>query len=265
MKHIVAFSGGKDSTALLLWAKERGLTFTAVFCDTGWEHPLTMAYIEEINQKVLGGGLVILRSVQYAGMEALVAMKGRVPSAKARFCTEHLKIKPMVTWLATQEVEVTVYQGIRADESTSRGLLPLREWSSVYDAWVERPLLRWTAQDCFAVIKKHGLEPNPLYRLGAGRVGCFPCVMVNHSEMKRVSLTLPEVWDRAEVLERAAKGRSFFPPNYIPTRFQTGHDPTSGKSYPTVADVRSYLATANMGLFDREAVPTCLSIYNLCE
>lgn len=39
MKHIVQFSGGKDSTALVLWAKEQGWPegFTAVFCDTGWE------------------------------------------------------------------------------------------------------------------------------------------------------------------------------------------------------------------------------------
>lgn len=48
MKHIVCFSGGKDSTALVLWAKENLPEFTTVFCDTGWEHPITYAYVEEI-------------------------------------------------------------------------------------------------------------------------------------------------------------------------------------------------------------------------
>jgi 3'-phosphoadenosine 5'-phosphosulfate sulfotransferase (PAPS reductase)/FAD synthetase len=55
VRHIVCFSGGKDSTALVLWAKENLLEFTTVFCDTGWEHPITYAYVEEINQTLLGG------------------------------------------------------------------------------------------------------------------------------------------------------------------------------------------------------------------
>lgn len=42
MKVIVTFSGGKDSLAALLWTREHiTKNFTTVFCDTGWEHPLT--------------------------------------------------------------------------------------------------------------------------------------------------------------------------------------------------------------------------------
>ncbi len=42
MKVIVTFSGGKDSLAALLWVREHiTKNFTTVFCDTGWEHPLT--------------------------------------------------------------------------------------------------------------------------------------------------------------------------------------------------------------------------------
>ena len=49
MKVIVTFSGGKDSLAALLWVKNN-LTkdFITVFCDTGWEHPITYKYIEKI-------------------------------------------------------------------------------------------------------------------------------------------------------------------------------------------------------------------------
>ncbi len=230
MKHIVCFSGGKDSTALVLWAKENLPEFTTVFCDTGWEHPITYAYVEEINQKLLGGKLVTLKSEKYEnGMRDLVQIKKRVPSAKARFCTDALKVRPMIEWLKTIDDEVTVYQGIRADESESRSRMPQTQWSDDYDAVIERPKMA-----------ENGIKPNPLYLLGAGRVGCFPCVMVNHRELKSLMRELPEVKDRILELEEIT-GRSFFPPNYIPQRFHTGNDPKSGKSFVWARDVFKYI------------------------
>lgn len=263
MIHAIAFSGGKDSTALLCWAKKHLSSFVAVFCDTGWEHPVTYTYIEYINQKLLDGQLIRLQS---EGMTALVARKGRVPSAKARFCTEALKVNPMKKWVAEQNDEVTIYQGIRADESRSRAGMSESEWSDVYDAQVERPLFRWTAEQCFELSKSYGIEPNPLYLAGARRVGCFPCVMITHGELERLRRFYPVIWERAEMLEKIT-GKSFFPPNYIPKRFQTGYDPKSGKSYPILADVRKYIETGEKtkGFWD-EKTPSCLSIYGgLCE
>lgn len=53
MKVIVSFSGGKDSLAALLWTREHITNnFTTVFCDTGWEHPLTYEYIHRIADKL---------------------------------------------------------------------------------------------------------------------------------------------------------------------------------------------------------------------
>ena len=90
MIHLVQFSGGKDSTALVLWAREQwGADFTAVFADTGWEHPLTYEYVEHINRVVLGGRLVRIKSDRYpGGMLELVAKRVSVPAARSRFCTQ---------------------------------------------------------------------------------------------------------------------------------------------------------------------------------
>lgn len=67
MKVIVSFSGGKDSLASLLWVRNN-LTkdFITVFCDTGWEHPLTYKYIEEV-QEQLGLNLITVKSKKFNG------------------------------------------------------------------------------------------------------------------------------------------------------------------------------------------------------
>lgn len=264
---IVQFSGGKDSTALVLWAREHfGLEgFIPMFCDTKSEHPITMAYVERINRTVLYGRLVVRSSLKYDGMIDLVSRRGRVPSALARFCTDELKLQPTRTYLRELGVDAVVYQGIRADESKARGDAGPRVWSDFYDCWVYRPLYRWTAEQVFAFHAKHGVEVNPLYKLGAGRVGCFPCVNITLGELKRVAQTLPEIWDHAQRLEDAA-GSTFFPPDYIPFRFCSRHHNTTG--IPTVSDVRAYVEDADaqqIALFDTKRPSGCMSIYNLCE
>jgi len=268
---VVQFSGGKDSTALVLWAKEQPWPdgFATVFCDTGWEHPATYAYVDYINRTQLGGALVTLRSEKYPnGMRDLVAGKKRPPSTRARFCTEELKVKPFAAWLWQQEYsDCIVYQGIRGAESASRLAAGPRMWNDLFDAWVERPLFDWSADDVFAAHKRHGVAPNPLYQRGASRVGCFPCIMLNHGELRRMSHSAPEIWDRAAELE-AITGRSFFHRGYIPDRFCSQIDPKSGEPFPLVADVRAYLLDANakqLRMWDREPPTACMSVYNLCE
>lgn len=267
MIRVVQFSGGKDSTALVLWAIDHfGLDgFVPLFCDTKSEHPITLAYIDKINKTVLDGRLIVAATKKYISMEDLVHQRGRVPSAKARFCTDELKIQPTREYLRTVSDEVTVFQGIRANESKPRKDAGPRVWADEYDCWVHRPLFYWTAERVFDFHRSHGVDPNPLYLLGAGRVGCFPCINITLGELKRIAKTLPEVWEHAQRIEDAA-GSTFFPPNYIPFRFCSRHHEKTGIA--TVADVRSYVEGTDEGqiaLFDTRRPSGCLSVYNLCE
>lgn len=271
MIRVVQFSGGKDSTALVLWAIEQfGADFEAVFCDTGWEHPLTLGYVEHINQTLLNGRLVTLRSERFPdGMVQLVVKKKRVPSRKARFCTSELKVEPSIAYvadlMAARGDEATVYQGIRADESDNRRAAGARFWADDYDCWIDRPLFDWTAEQVFDLHRAHGVEPNPLYKLGAGRVGCFPCIQINHAELRRMTETLPEIWDRMAELEAAAAGRTFFPPNYIPERFCTRRDSKTGVRIPTLEDVRAYVTNPHQPELWDDTPRHCVSVYNQCE
>lgn len=113
MKVIVSFSGGKDSLASLLWVRNN-LTkdFITVFCDTGWEHPLTYKYIEEV-QEQLGLNLITVKSKKFNGMVDLTKKKSRWPSSQRRFCTSELKTIPMIDYILDEvNDDVLIIQGI---------------------------------------------------------------------------------------------------------------------------------------------------------
>lgn len=56
MEHIISFSGGKDSTAMLLMMLENNMPIDEIiFCDTGKEFPQMYDHIEKV-QKYIGGG-----------------------------------------------------------------------------------------------------------------------------------------------------------------------------------------------------------------
>ena len=121
MRVIVTFSGGKDSLAALLWTREHiTKNFTTVFCDTGWEHPLTYEYIHRIADK-LHLDLVTLKSNKYDGMVDLARQKKRWPSTRARFCTIGLKTKPTIDYVLDEvQDNMLMIQGIRGAESSAR-------------------------------------------------------------------------------------------------------------------------------------------------
>lgn len=271
MKHIVCFSGGKDSTALGLWANENlgepGVDYIPLHEDTQWEAKSHGPYIDYANRVVFNGQLRFAKSSKYpGGFVQLVTDRHRVPSVKARFCTEELKTLPAIEFCKSLDDEVTVYMGHRKDESEARSVLCDVDFDDRYDANIRRPLLDWTVDDVFAIHRKYNVEPNPLYLMGVQRVGCFPCVMVQLRELKAL-LQWPEQWEeikRRVYMIESVVGSSFFPPNYIPSRFQSGRT-EDGKSFPWADDVFRYVEKTTedqMPLLEKRA---CMSVYNLCE
>ncbi|MBB3937896.1 phosphoadenosine phosphosulfate reductase family protein [Aureimonas phyllosphaerae] len=141
----------------------------------------------------------------------LCLWKGRFPSRKAQFCTFELKVQPIdrhVTrpMLATGETVIS-WQGVRAAESiVRRGLPPLQRLNAHEDLpgrlFVYRPLLRVASvEEVFAIARRHGVEPNPLYGWGLSRVGCFPCINCTKGELALVDRVFPEQIDRLEEWE----------------------------------------------------------------
>jgi 3'-phosphoadenosine 5'-phosphosulfate sulfotransferase (PAPS reductase)/FAD synthetase len=209
---VASISGGKDSAALSLHLAELGIEHRRVHMLTGWDHQVTLDYLRGPLTAALGPVEEIRGDLL---MPDLVRKKGMFPSRVRRFCTEELKVKPVIRYIeALQEDghEVVNAVGVRAAESEARSKLGEWEWQDAYDAWVWRPLIAWSEQDVIDIHTRHGLRPNPLYMQGASRVGCWPCILSRKSEIRHVADTDPGRIDEIRALEGeltvAAKARA---------------------------------------------------------
>lgn len=325
MKIIVSFSGGKDSQACLIQAAQKYGTdrIEAVFCDTGWEHPDTYTHIHDVCKQMYVK-LTILKS-KY-NFVSLAEYKKRFPSTKTRFCTEELKIKPMIDYVLSLNDSCIIIQGIRSGESEARAAMdvecmyfkyyfePLETnttrivklqrkllkttnfkkrvdidvkiqrlqarlakgkedpkyytyrkndvfaYCKRYDASVIRSIKDKTAQEVIDIILDAGQQPNPLYRRGCSRVGCYPCIMCRQME---VLILMKDEPMKARLSDAEHKiGRSFFPPDYIPK-----YACKNGK-YPMVEDVFKYVTDKNatLDMYEPEGGYACMSMFHgLCE
>lgn len=185
---VVSISGGKDSAATSLYLTELGIEHDRVFADTGWEHQLTYEYVRGILTEKLGPIIEVRAPLS---MVELIRKKGIFPSRVIRFCTTELKFNVIKAYLASRDDDYISVVGIRRAESPARREALEWEWSEDLDCEVWRPLVEWTKQDVIAIHRRHGLPLNPLYLMGASRVGCWPCINASKKEIALIARTDP--------------------------------------------------------------------------
>lgn len=212
----------------------------------------------------------------------LCMLKGRFPSTKARFCSTELKHHPVRDWVvlpALEEFEeVILWQGVRAQESPARANLP--EWEEDADdtpgLHVYRPILKWQHEDVFAIAKRHGIKPNPLYQQGCSRVGCMPCIHARKSELAEIFSRWPEEIKRVAEWERlvaacSRRGNStFFPTTHDPRRAEKRIELITVDAYG-IDSYRDWAMTTHGGaqfdlLAESNDKTVCSSVYaGVCE
>lgn len=227
--NLFGLSGGKDSTILAAWAiHESGYQIESLifcFCDTENEYDEVYKQIRDLDVYIQSYGckpIVYLRASgdwvdkywMFPLFLALAIWKGRFPSAKARFCTQFLKIKPteeFIKELLAQGNEIVSHSGVRAAESFERSTMT--EYAvDMFGCTTRRPLLALSISDVWERHRRYKLPINPLYLAGWKRVGCRLCIMSNKADVRRTVKNRPWVihiyrtWELIVGSYRVSKG-----------------------------------------------------------
>lgn len=204
MKHIVSFSGGKDSTAMLLKMIENKMPIDEIiFCnimatDTiGAEYPEMYDYLDKIDEylmKTIGKKITRLKTnISFEKQFYTVKQKGKnkgkiygFPYTIGAWCNDRLKLKTLNDYYSKQDEEYVTYIGIAYDEPNRLSRLEENEIA---------PLAEWkmTEADCLEYVKEKGLY-NPLYDKFK-RLGCWFCIKQNLESLKILRKDYPELWN----------------------------------------------------------------------
>ncbi|WP_371055314.1 phosphoadenosine phosphosulfate reductase family protein [Rhodosalinus sp. K401] len=184
---IIAFSGGKDSTAALkiMVAAARKLgqdapTFDLIYCDTGVENPIVDSYVkstlerlsQECSESEISLNVSLLRApVQQRFFVKVIGRGYPTPTNSFRWCTKELRIKPVASFIREKLVDdAIVVIGSRLDESEQRKRSmgganasrwqKQREGKGEYDIYL--PILDFTVSDVwdsiFAINKPESID-----------------------------------------------------------------------------------------------------------
>lgn len=211
-------SGGKDSSAAAfaasLWLDRIGhprARRVAIHADLGaieWRSTADMLRsicdrlgVELIVVRRGAGGLIERWKQRFeAGKQRYAALEtytliGPWSSAKLRFCTSELKTQIIERELRRRfgAGEFVSIVGLRRDESRVRAKTPIVKAGATGLVW--HPLVEWSADDVFALHRRHKLPLHEAYtHWGASRMGCSFCVLScerNLSASARAPSNLP--------------------------------------------------------------------------
>lgn len=206
MKHIVSFSGGKDSTAMLLKMIENNMKIDEIiFCDTGKEFPQMYEHIKKVGQYIKRPITIIYadKSFDYYMFEH-EKTKGKNKgqkgygwsSGRCRWCTTLLKNNVVNRYLSKYKEEGYMeYIGIAYDEQD-------RIKDKVY------PLVSWgmTEEDCLQYCYAKGFYWGGLYK-HFNRVSCWCCPLKRIREYKVLYEHYPELWKQLKEMDKKSNNR----------------------------------------------------------
>ncbi len=194
IRHILSLSGGKDSTALAIYTRNRIPDLEYVFCDTGDELKETYEYLDKL--EVFLGKPIIRLNPDRPFSHYLRIYNGVLPDARTRWCTRKLKIEPFEKFIGGSYCYN--YIGIRADEAHRKGYISTKPNITPRYPFIEDGINK---EDVIRILEESGLGL-PAYYNWRSRSGCYFCFFQQRIEWIGLSENHPELYQRAMQYEK---------------------------------------------------------------
>ncbi len=202
-RHILSLSGGKDSTALALYMRDRIPNMEYVFCDTGEELPETKDYLLKIEAQL---NVKIIRLNPDRPFDHYLKLyNGVLPDPRTRWCTRMLKLRPFEKYIGDDPV--CLYVGIRADEPKRTGYVSSKPNIIARFPFVQDGL---RYGDIMRLLNDSGLGL-PEYYKWRSRSGCYFCFFQQRREWVGLLENHPTLYKKAAAFEKhdTETGRHF--------------------------------------------------------
>lgn len=196
VRHILALSGGKDSSALAVYMKDKVPNMEYVFCDTEKELNETYEYLHRLSQ-YLGKPIHTLKYKSGYGFDEIVKLKrGFLPSQQSRWCTQYLKLIPYEAYIGSDQV--ISYVGIRADEPHRTGYISTKPNIKTVFPFIQDNIRK---EDVFKILEDSGLGV-PSYYEWRSRSGCYFCFFQQKVEWIGLLERHPDLFEKAMEYEK---------------------------------------------------------------
>lgn len=210
---VISFSGGKDSTAMLLHMMELEQHIDEVLCcDTYKEFPAMYRHIAKVQKIIEAAGIKFTmlknpQSYDYLMFEHKPnrrnpVLQGKVgyswAGSRSRWCTSKLKTDYINRYLKHLNEQFNVIQciGIAADEQyrlerennqQKNQRHPLVEWN-------------WDEKTCLQYCYSKGYDWEGLYEL-FHRVSCWCCPLQSLDELRKLRIHFPDLWQELKDMD----------------------------------------------------------------
>jgi len=194
VRHICGISGGKDSSAMALFMRDKVPDMEYFFCDTGAELPETYDFLDKL-EIVLGKKIERLNARK--GFDHWFEVyRGTLPSPQMRWCTTKMKIEPIEQWVGTDEV--ISYIAIRADEAGRKGYVSSKKNIQARFPFIEDDI---DHAGVMRILAESGIGL-PEYYEWRTRSGCYFCFFQRKAEWVGLSEKHPDLWEKAVAIEQ---------------------------------------------------------------
>lgn len=194
VRHICGISGGKDSSALAVYMRDRVPQMEYFFCDTGAELPETYDYLGKLETAL---GKPITRLNARKGFDHWFEVyRGALPSPQMRWCTKKMKIEPLEEWVGGDTA--ISYVAIRADETGRKGYVSTKPNIKAVFPFVEDGIGH---DDVLRILQDAGIGL-PDYYEWRTRSGCYFCFFQRKAEWVGLADRHPDLWQRAVAIEQ---------------------------------------------------------------